>query len=393
MTITLLILAAILAGLIVLGGVVEVACRLWFRHIAHVYIWPPYYHVEMDVDREILPNLTPHARFQANSLGTRGDEPPPRSVKAFHILACGGSGVECFALDQSENWPSLVGAFLDRPENREQLGVERVYVANLGKSGFTTDALCYTFPRLLPRFGPVDVVTIMLGTSAVNYWTKVGTPSELPPPDPPWADIEWHSEHPWGWRPKRTALAEVVRRLRYRTRRRVIVRTGAGKRFAKTRAMRQNAREMRDSFGAPGRWLEQYETSLARAVELARKYARRVVLIRQPWFDKPDPTPEEAAMFWHGSVGDAYVEFCDVFYTHRVLCALMELIDEATVRVGEKTGADVLRPGEVLEASAQHFYDHFHVTTQGARLMGDHLGRHLLELEVRERCGSAAAAT
>ena len=88
MTTALLIAASVLAGLIVLGVLAEVACRLWFRRFAHVYIWPPYYHVEMDMDREILPNLTPHARFQANSLGTRGDEPPPRSAKAFRILAC-----------------------------------------------------------------------------------------------------------------------------------------------------------------------------------------------------------------------------------------------------------------------------------------------------------------
>jgi len=69
------------------------------------------------------------------------------------------------------------------------------------------------------------------------------------------------------------------------------------------------------------------------------------------------------------------------------------LIDDATVRVGEKTGADVLKPADVLEASARTYYDHFHVTTEGARVLGDYLGRQLLELETRQRRGTAAAAT
>ena len=392
MMIAMLIGAALLA-LLVLALLTEGACRLWYRFFARAYVALPYYHVEMDMDPEILPNLTRHARFQANSLGARGDEPPTGSGKTFRILTCGGSGVECFALDQSENWPSLVEQFLNRPENLAGLGVERVYLANIGKSGFTTDALCYAFPRLLPRFGPLDVLTIMIGGSAVNYWTKVGTPSELPEPDPPWFDLEWHTEHRLGWKPKRTALAHVVRRLRQRISKPTVVRKGVGKQFRKSREMRKNAREMRDTFGSPAQLLEHFEASLSRAVEEALRYARRVVLIRQPWFDKPDPTPEEEAMFWHGSVGDASMEFCDVFYSHRVLCTLMQLIDEATVRVGEKTGADVLKPADVLEASARTYYDHFHVTTEGARVLGDYLGRLLLELETRARRGTATAAT
>jgi len=375
--------------LLLLGGFLESGFRLWFKRHAHIYIWPPHFHVEMDMDRKILPNLTPHARFQANSLGVRGDEPPPRGANAFRILACGGSGVECFALDQMENWPSLVGAYLGRSENRALLGVDQVYVANLGKSGFTPDALCYLFPDVLPRFGPIDVVTIMLAASAVAYWMRVGTPSELPPPDAAWLDIACHSNHEWGWNPKGTALAEVARRLRHRVRRKVEVRTGAGAHLAKARAMRSNGRELRDTYGDPTRWLEQYETSLTHAVVIAREYAQRVVLIRQPWFDKPNPTPGEAAMFWHGSVGDPYVGFCDTFYTHRVICALMELIDGATVRVGERTGADVLPPH--IDASVMNSYDHFHVTTHGSRLMGDYIGPHLLELEMRSRRGSGAS--
>jgi hypothetical protein len=380
MTELLLDAALLVAALLVLGILLEIACRLWFRYCARIYVWPPFFHVEMDVDSTILPNLPKHARFQANSLGARGDEPPAKRDKTFRILMCGGSGVECFALDQTKTWSHVVLDFLNQPENRALLGVEQVHVENLGKSGFTTEALCYALPQLLPHFAPLDVLTIMIGTSAVNYWTKVGTPSQLPEPEPPWADLEWHSEHAWGWKPKRTAAAEVVRRLSYRLRKPVVVRKGVGKRLGKSREMRKNAREIRDTFGDPAQWLRQYENTLSQAVEIARRYARRVVLIRQPWFNKLDLTPEEEAILWHGSVGDAYVEFADIFYSHRVLCGLMQLVDEATARVGDKLGLDVLRPAEVLEASTQTYYDHFHVTALGASMMGAYVGRRLLDI-------------
>ncbi len=386
-----MIALSIAAALVLSVILAEIACRLWFRYGAPVYIWPPFYHVEMDMDSKVLPRLTKHARFQTNSLGARGDEPPPPRGKTFQILMSGGSGVECFALDQTENWPHLVQEFLNRPENRGALGVDRVHVSNLGKSGLTTDALCYAFPRVLPRFGPLDVLTIMVGASAVNYFTRIGAPSELPAPDSPMADVAWRSNHPWGWAPKRTAAAEAVRRLGHLLRKPTIVRKGVGKRFAKSREMRKNAREIRDAFGSPEQWLRHYESSLSQAVEIAKRHARRVVLIRQPWFDKPEPAPEEAALFWHGSVGDASVEFADVFYSHRVICKLMELVDEATVRVGERTGADLLEPAEAIGASAETYYDHFHMTTLGGRLMGEYVGRRLLELAAVGRREKSAA--
>jgi hypothetical protein len=382
---TVLLIAAALILSVILA---ECACRLWFRYGADIYIWPPYYHVEMDIDPAILPQLTKHARFQANSLGARGEEPPPRGGKTFRILTTGGSAVECFALDQTEAWPHLVQEFLNRPENLESLGAERVYLSNIAKSNLTTDALCYSFPRLLPRFAPLDVLTIMIGTSAVNYWTGVGTPSELPAPDSPWWYIQWHSEHHWSWKPKGTAAAEVVRRWLLRLRKPTLVRTGVGGRFAKARQMRKTAREIRETFGSPAQWLRHYESSLAQAVAVAKQYARLVVLIRQPWFDKAEPTLEEEAQLWHGAVGNPLNEVCDVFYSHRVICQLMKLVDEATVRVGDRTGTPVLKPAEVVEASAQMFYDHFHLTTLGARVMGDYMGRQLLELANRSRGGN-----
>lgn len=372
MTIALLLLAG-------LGGVVlltEIVCRLWLRLSPRIYVFEPYYHIEMDVDPAILPHQSPHVRVQMNHLGARGDE-PPTAGKVYRILTTGGSAVECASLDQDETWGAVAETLLNRPENRARLGVERVYLSSIGKSGFTTDALVYSLPRILPRFGPLDLLTIMLGTSAVNTWTRLGTPDVLPP-DSQWDELAWHPHQKLGWHPKNSATREVYRRIHQCLARPVIRRTGVGRGLAKSRKLRQNARELRDTHGDPTQWLRHYETTLAQAVASAKPHARRVVLIRQPWYDTPNPSPEEAALFWHGSVGDASQQFADVFYTHRVLCDLMKLIDEATVRVGERLGIEVWRPAEVITAAPTTFYDHFHFARAGARVMGEYVADHVL---------------
>jgi hypothetical protein len=149
--------------------------------------------------------------------------------------------------------------------------------------------------------------------------------------------------------------------------------------------LRSQAREVRDSFGDPTRWLACFEDSLARAVGLARTHALRVILIQQPWFDKPVPDPEEEAMLWCGFVGDIFKGCVTAFYSHRAVCALMRLVNDATARVGERMGADVLRPAEAMEVSAQTYYDHFHFTPLGAAQLGKYVARQLLDLEGKER--------
>jgi hypothetical protein len=368
-----------LAGLALAPVAAELAARLWFRYLAGVYVHEPFTRQRLTTDPRVLPRQSPRIRYDVNSLGARGAEPPAGRGRTFHVLAAGGSAVECFMLDQDDSWPERVGRLLVAPENLARLGADRVHVTNLGRTSFTAECLCYVLPRVLPRHEPVDVLLVMIGVSAVNYWTGIGTPSHLPPPEPPWWYVSWHRERRWGWAPRRTALAELARRWRQVLTRPVQRRENTGRTMAQWRQLRAAAREVRDSYGCPDEWLARFEQALGRVVSLARPYARRVVLVSQPWFDKADPTPEEEALFWHGPVGDPRYQATDVYYSHRVLCELMRMTDAATERVGRAHGVEVIRPAEAVPASAETYYDHFHFTVRGAALLADYVADKILE--------------
>jgi hypothetical protein len=380
-----LLIAGLLAG--------ELLCRAWLRWRARTYIWQPLRDLILESNPEVLPALSPRTRFRTNRFGARGDD-VIAAGRTFKVVTCGGSAVECFTLDDEECWQTVAQSALNRPESLGRLGVDRAQVWSIGKSGITTDALCYALPRVLPHFGKIDVLTFMIGMSAVNYWTQIGTPSRLPLPPPPWADIYWHSEGRYGWMPRKTAAAEVFRRARHwiappPTK----VLKGTGRGLARSRLLRANAGNIRKTYGDPTEWLKHYEDSLVRAVELSKAHARRIVLIRQPTYDNPTPPPEEAAMLWHGFVGAEAGEPCDDYYSHRAFCELLRLIDAATVRAAARSGADVTTPAAVIPSSARTFYDHCHFTPEGARLLGEHLARSLVDLDASAAARPPASIT
>ena len=382
-----------LAVLAFCGVAAELAARWFLSHRAPVFIRRPFTRFEMQPDRSILPMLSVRALFSTNEAGARG--PALRAArtqqggKTLRMLAVGGSAVECFTLDDTEAWPAVLEAQLNAG-GAQKLGAERAVVWNTGCSGITTDALLFALPHELPRFEPLDAVFVMIGASAVNYWTKIGTPSVLPEPDAPWSDIEWHGMHDWAWQPRTSALAEVIRRQYYWCTKPVGKLERMGRSLARSRKMRANAREVRDRTGDPAAWLANFEATLTGVVELARKHARHVILIRQPWFDKPNPTPEEMAMFWHASVGDVAEQDADTYYSHRVFCELMRLTGEATARVGEATDCVVLDPLSAIEPSTRTFYDQAHFTPEGARLVGEYIAAQLLERFCADSAGSPA---
>lgn len=382
--------ASLLIVCLIIG---ELGSRAWLRFGARTYIWRPHSDFVLESNPDVLPHLSPRTHFRTNGFGARGDK-TIGDAQTFKVVNCGGSAVECFTLDEEESWQAVAQSALNRPENLGRLGANKAQIWGIGKSGMTVDSLCYALPRVLPQFGKIDVLTVMIGMSAVNYWVQLGTPSKLPPPPEPWADIFWHSEKAYGWRPRETGAAEVLRRLRNWVKppaTKILKATGRG--LARSRLLRANAKSLRESFGDPTAWITAYEDALVRTVELSRAHARRIVLIRQPTYDVVSPPPEEAAMLWHGFVGTDAGEFCEDYFSHAALCELLRLVDAATVRAGVRSGADVITPADAIKASASTYYDHCHFTPAGARLMGEYLAQSLVDLEAAGDLSQRAQAS
>ena len=357
---------------------VELGSRLWLRLIAHAYPWKPFTHFDITPNPKVLPQLSPRTQFKANSLGLRGTEAPVAD-RVFRIVTCGGSAVECFSLDESEAWPTLVEQHLSTAEAKAQIGVNAVHVLNLAKSGFTNEALGYLLPRVLDRVGAIDVLTITTGTSAVNAWTKAGTPPFAQSPGRPWDDVHWHGESTWGFTPSTCAAAEIVRRLQHWRTRPVVAMRNTGSALAAGRCARANASEMRTATPDPHAWIADYEASLGALIQSASRYARSIVLLRQSWFDAPNPTPEVMSQFWHGFVGDAPPGERKIFYSYETFCKLMAATDAANIRVARRYGLETVHLAEAVTPSLENYYDQIHYTPAGAKRVAKFVAATLLK--------------
>jgi hypothetical protein len=368
-----------LASLAAAVALVECAARFWLKFGARTYPWKPFTHFDITPDAKILPNLSPRTVFKSNSLGLRGQE-SPATQSVFRIVTCGGSAVECLSLDEAEAWPALVEQQLSAPAVLQSLGVDAIHVLNFAKSGFTNEALGYLLPRVLDRVGPIDVLTITTGTSAANAWTKAGTPPHPQAPGLPWDDVDWHGEKKYSATISGCAITELVRRARQWRKRPVIALRNTGGALAAGRRARANAIETRTTTSNPEAWIADYEASLTALVHMASRYARRVVLLRQSWYDAPNPTPEELSQFWHGFVGDSRPGDRKIFYDYATFSRLMAETDQANIRVARRLGIETVHLADAVTPTLENYYDQIHYTPAGARRIAGFVSATLLKM-------------
>src|SRR5439155_788905 len=80
------------------------------------------------------------------------------------------------------------------------------------------------------------------------------------------------------------------------------------------RKMRRDAKQIRSTVPDPSTVLAHFEHHFRRLLHRALDHADRVLVVRQPWFEK-DYTPDEAARFWHGGVGRPWKEQVSEYFS------------------------------------------------------------------------------
>ncbi|HMJ57920.1 MAG TPA: hypothetical protein VK467_02210, partial [Gemmatimonadales bacterium] len=291
----------------------EVACRWWLRHRSGYYVWPPGKRLEVRLDRDVFPDGERSVRFDVNADGERGgDVPSPDGL--YRILATGGSATECYALDQPTSWPGALEGLLRTPDKLHALGARRVHVGNIGRSYIGSAELDFVLERVLPQYRRLDAIVIMVGAGDVVQWLEEGAPPSLPPAHIPAGRIfSRHPEQRFGWKPSQWALIEVGRRLRRSLLRPREVEERAGAWYATARRMRAEAKEIRTRVPDPAVMVDRFEHHFRRVLSRAKGHAERVIVARQPWFEK-DYTAAEAAHFWHAGLGKAWKGPITVYY-------------------------------------------------------------------------------
>src|SRR5260370_3120425 len=132
--------------------------------------------MEIRADPEAFPELERRVRFDINADGERGGDVRDGEDGLHRILVAGGSAVECFALDQPTSWPGALERLLNSPDSLHVLGARRVHVGNIGHSGVGSADLDLILERVLPQYGHLDALLIMVAASDVYHWLEGGAP-------------------------------------------------------------------------------------------------------------------------------------------------------------------------------------------------------------------------
>ena len=363
-------LLAAAGGLLALGAA-EALARWWIRRRGHYYVFPPGLRLLLHPHPGVFPQLEPSIRFEVNDEGERGGEVPrPRRGEAlYRILVAGGSQPEGYMLDQDTSWPGALQRLLERPDRLPRLGASRVHVGSIARSGVGSEALGLILERVLPRYPRLQAIVVLVGASDVLRWLEEGAPPC--PPSPPRTPelFRCHPESAYGWKPGELALVELVLRTRRRRLRPVDVHRRAGGWIGRVREMRARAKVIRTALPDPDPMLDHFERHFRQVLQKAGGHADRVLVVRQPWFHK-DCTPEEAALMWHGGVAQAWRQEVTTYYSLNVLGRLMALLDERAARAAAALGVEQLDLRPFVPASLETYYDFFHATPAGARIVG-----------------------
>ena len=346
----------------------ELAARWWVHRRSQYYVLPPGLRLRLRPDPEVFPQLEASVRFDVNSDGERGEEAPRSAEGLCRILVAGGSQPEGYLLDQDSSWPGGLQRLLERPEHLHNLRAARVHVGNIGRSGVGSEALDLILERVLPRYPRLQMIIILVGASDVLRWLEFGAPPSAPPPVRVSEIFRCHPEVTFGWHVKRLALVESFQRIRRRWLRPMQVNERTCRWLARARAMRANAKEVRTIVPDPTPMLAHFDRHLRRALLQAKAHADRVLVVHQPWFDKPC-SPEELAQMWHGGVGQAWQEEVTTYFSLGVLSALMARLAARATRVARELNVEQLDLMPVLEPSVKTYYDFFHATPSGARVI------------------------
>jgi hypothetical protein len=368
----------VLALLLLLGVAADLMARWGLRHRSRYYVFPPGLRLRVYPDPSIFPHLERMTRFEVNSEGERGDEVPSSTEGLYRVLVGGGSLPEGFFLDQHTAWPGALQRVLQKPENLRILGARSVHVGSVARSGVGSEGLDLIFEKMLPSYPRLQLIIVLVGVTDVLRWLEQGTPQALTPVRT--ADVfRCHPEGPFGWKPSELAAGEVLRRARRRWLRPVVVHEAAGKWIGEARAMRARAKLIRTTVCDPAPMLDHFEVHLRRLVLRAKAHAERVLVVRQPWFDK-DFSPEEAASMWHGGVGQAWREEVTTYYSFDVFGRLMSLLDARVAAVADALEVEHLDLKPRLKPSLATYYDGLHVTPAGARAIAAAVGAAILRL-------------
>jgi hypothetical protein len=377
--------AALLAGC-------EILARAWIVRRGGYAVWRPGHRLHMHTDRAVLPSQEALVRFEINSEGERGGESPADVRGTYRVLVAGGSAAECYFLDQPSTWPEVLKRELSAPAALARLGAAHVHVGSIGRSLVSAESIDEVLTKVLPRYEKLDLVVFMIGAANVANWLAKGAPPAIEEKSAaPAAVFDVHPYGPFGLRPGKSGIGEILRRLRAKHLRPIEVRQGAGARLAKAREMRRKAATIVTAMPDPAPMLDHFERRFREMLADVRRRVPRVLVVRQPWFRKDRYSPGELEAFWHGAAGNPYAGAVTTYYSFDVVSRLVDLMDRRVEAVCRDVGIEQVDLMPLLEPSLATFYDFWHFTPAGGAVIGKAVADAVLSRKAVEPAAADSA--
>lgn len=366
-------------ALLLVGG--EFIARAAFPPPTGYHVYPPGLRKVFSPKQGVMPGVSGDAHFAVNSIGLRGDDEP--EGEPYRILAVGGSTTECAYLDQPLTWPELLEAQLSGAQGPQGPGV---WIANAGRSGFTSRRHVVQLRHLLPQAPSWDLVVLLVGVNdlakRLEYGDDAPDPSELGSATVPvtraFTEVPADAS---GALPfyKRLGLWRMTKALQGKLTSSALEQDAVGKKYVKWRLLRHRAGALRETLPDLDEALAAYTRNIEECIELARAHDVRLVLVNQPSMWRADLPEELHRLLWLGGIGDYQHDTgCD-YYTVDALARGMALYNEALERVAAEHDIEFVDIASALPRDTTAFYDDVHFNEGGAERVASTLAEHLLE--------------
>lgn len=317
------------------------------------------------MDREI--------RQTKNSLGFRGDEPPPGLAKKLSVIAVGGSTTECYYLSDGKTWPEVLGQDLksEFPD---------LWVNNAGLDGHSTYGHAILLNEYI-RDIPVKVITYLVGMN------DIGLDKSNPYDAFFQGVVDYSKAHPdatpslWqAIRERRGILAALASHSRLANAVLTISRSvqasqgglGHGQiDLTKVGPLPMTDNQKRTDLEThKATFVPLFRKRLDSLIEQTRALGIEPVLITQPalWGYGQDPTTGVA-------LGPRSGHFWD----------RLELYNDVTRQLGAERGVTVIDLARQMPKDSRLYYDWMHYTTLGAKVVAEIVGEGLRPVLINVR--------
>jgi lysophospholipase L1-like esterase len=280
-----------------------------------------------------------------NSLGFRGEEPPPNFRDYLTIITIGGSTTECFYLSDGRTWPDLLGQQLSRAFNR-------VWVNNVGLDGATTYRHLILMEDYIVALRP-KVVLFLMGINDVGAGDIAAAEARRG------HDLRqrWHALL---YRSEVYALGQNLYRYF----------------IAQSRGLHHTEIDLKQAgtlthipASTAQRTLQDYQTNslpfyaqrLEKLVKVCRDHGIEPVFVTQPTLYGPGSDPVTGVDLAAVKLGEDL--------NGALMCQAVELYNGVTRQVAGQYGVLLIDLARELPRNSAYYYDYLHYTEAGAAVV------------------------